>query len=364
MLRIAVVRLSSLGDVLLMTPLLRQLRARFPEAELVAVVRHQYVEAVAYNPRLTAVVPYVTEGPFWQAREERRLLRYGLRHPAEELWIVDLQRNWRSWYLRWGSRARLFRAPKQRWRKLLLVWAKRWGWWELSPVPERYWRAVAAVGVERDEEGLECWLPEEQTATVYPPSLRPLPQYIRRIALIYGARHATKRWPEESFATLGRLLREQGYEVVLVGEPAAEAHARAMAGLIGAAEVVCTPSLLELARRLDSVELAIGNDSGVVHLAAARRIPVIVLFGSTVPALGFGPVGVLHEIVQYPLPCRPCTAIGRRRCPKGHFHCMRLIQPQHVLHALTVLQGWLQAFHRGPQAPWGPTFGSRARWRT
>lgn len=365
MLRIAVVRLSSLGDVLLMTPLLRQLRARFPEAELVVVVRHRYVEVVAHNPRVTAVVPYTTEGPFWRAIAERRLLRSGLRRPAEELWIVDLQRNWRSWYLRWGARARVFRAPKQRWGKLLLIWAKRWGWWELLPVPERYRRAVAAVGVERDGEGLECWLPEEGTAAVYPPSLRPVPREVRRIALLVGARHATKRWPEKAFIALGGLLQRCGYELALVAEPAAEERARTLVAALGSTvELICTPSLVELARRLDAVDVVIGNDSGVIHLAAARRVPVIVLFGSTVPALGFGPVGVPHEVVQYPLPCRPCTTIGRQRCPFGHFHCMRLIQPQHVLHALEVLQERLQRLHERAQAPWGPTFGSAARLRT
>ncbi len=365
MLRIAVIRLSSLGDVLLMTPLLRQLRYRFSEAEVVVVVRRQYQEVVMYNPRVTAVVPYEAEGAFWQAGRERRRLREGLRNPREELWIIDLHRNWRSWYLRWGSRARLFRAPKQRWRKTLLLWAKRWGWWELLPVPERYRRAVAALGVREDGEGLECWLPEERTARVYPPTLRRLPSDFQRIALIPGARHVTKRWMSDSFIALGRLLSQRGCEVVLIGEPSAGAEARLMAKAIGSVrELVVTPSLLELARVLDSVDVAVGNDSGVLHLAAARRTPVVVLFGSTVPELGFRPFGVLHEVVQYPLPCRPCTHIGRERCPLGHFHCMKLLQPHHVLHALEILREHIRAQHGKIQAPWGPTLGSGARWRT
>ncbi|MCS6965387.1 MAG: glycosyltransferase family 9 protein [Candidatus Kapabacteria bacterium] len=340
MLRIAVLRLSSLGDVLLATPLIRQLRHHFPEAELMAVVRRQYGDLLAYNPRLTAVVLYETEGPFWQARTERQALRRGLVAPDQELWIVDLHRNVRTWYLRWGKRAQLFRAPKERWRKLLLVWAKRWGWWSLSSIPERYRKAVAELNVEGDGDGLEFWLPEERTAAVYPPAMRPWPQGFRRIALVPGARHATKRWLSEHFIALGYQLHQWGCELVVIGAPDDAESARSVAAALPEAELVVTPSLLDLARRLDTVDLVVGNDSGILHLAAARRIPVVVLFGSTVPELGFVPVGVPSAIVQYPIPCRPCTHIGRRHCPQGHFRCMRAIEPRHVLHSITLLQEW------------------------
>jgi len=356
--RIALLRLSSLGDVLLMTPLIRQLRRRFPTVELVAMVRREYVELLRYNPHLTAVLAYEAVGGFWRARAERERLRAGLAAPEQELWVVDLHRNWRTWYVRGGKRARLLRAPKERWRKLLLVWAKRWGWWSLPPVPERYRQAVAALGVEEDGEGLECWLPEEREAPVYPPSVRPLPQRFERVALVPGARHATKRWPAEHFVALGRALQQQGHYVVVIAQPGESAAAELARQISPDTELVQTPSLLELARRLEGVDVAVVNDSGIMHLAAARRIPVVVLFGSTVPELGFRPVGVPHVVVQYPLPCRPCTHIGRQRCPLGHFRCMREIQPHHVLHALQVLQQWVS------QAPCGPVFGSGARLRT
>jgi heptosyltransferase-2 len=124
---------------------------------------------------------------------------------------------------------------------------------------------------------------------------------------------------------------------------------------------VVAPSLLELARFVDTVDLVVGNDSGVLHLAAARRRPVVAIFGSTVPELGFEPFRTPHCVVQYPLPCRPCTAIGRERCPLGHLRCLRALEPHHVLHAVDVLRKWLAT---GAYAPWGPTLGSGARLRT
>jgi ADP-heptose:LPS heptosyltransferase len=342
--RIVLIRLSSLGDVLLTTALLRQLRKRFPEAELVAVVRQPYGELLRYNPRLNRLIECTCTGGFWQQWREGRELRRGLAAPHRELLIVDLQRNLRSWALRCGPRAGLLRTPKERLRKLLLVYAKRWGWWRLPSVPERYHRAVAVLQVEDDGEGLELWLPEEQRQPQYPPLGRVHARELRRIALAPGARHATKRWTEEGFIALGRALVRQGGQVVLIGSSQERELCKRIAEGVGeGAELCCPDSVLDAARCLDRCDAVVSNDSGLVHVAAARRVPVVVLYGSTVPELGFAPFRVPAVVVQYPLPCRPCTHIGRERCPLGHFACMRQIQPHHVLHALQVLQERLQA---------------------
>jgi heptosyltransferase-2 len=91
-------------------------------------------------------------------------------------------------------------------------------------------------------------------------------------------------------------------------------------------------SVFETARELDSCNLLITNDTGVMHIAAARRIPVVAIFGSTVTEFGFAPFRVENRVVEIEkLPCRPCTHIGRAECPLGHFKCMNLITPDAVL---------------------------------
>ena len=77
----------------------------------------------------------------------------------------------------------------------------------------------------------------------------------------------------------------------------------------------------------------IGNDSAPLHLAAAAGTPTVAIFGPTAPALGFGPYGVAHVVVQRNLDCRPCSAHGGRKCPKGHFRCMKEIDAAAVLDA-------------------------------
>ena len=72
-----------------------------------------------------------------------------------------------------------------------------------------------------------------------------------------------------------------------------------------------------------------------MHLAAARGVPVVAIFGSTSPVLGFAPAGEGHSLVQADLPCRPCTLHGRERCPLGHFRCMNDLSPETVLEQVT-----------------------------
>jgi len=97
-------------------------------------------------------------------------------------------------------------------------------------------------------------------------------------------------------------------------------------------------SIFKTAWELDNCDLLITNDTGVMHIAAARRIPVVAIFGSTVKEFGFAPFRVENRVVEIEdLPCRPCTHIGRAECPLGHFKCMNLIEPGAVLKSVEEL---------------------------
>jgi heptosyltransferase-2 len=79
---------------------------------------------------------------------------------------------------------------------------------------------------------------------------------------------------------------------------------------------------------------AVSCDSGLMHLAAARGLRVVALFGSTAPELGFAPAGEGHVILCRHEPCQPCTLHGRAICPKKHFRCMVELEPDQVLAGL------------------------------
>ncbi|OGR58078.1 MAG: hypothetical protein A2X36_16265 [Elusimicrobia bacterium GWA2_69_24] len=177
-----------------------------------------------------------------------------------------------------------------------------------------------------------------------------------------GSVWETKRWLPERFARLtARLTREAGARVVFIGgagDPPLVAGILALAGvpaLSGSGErppsedraplrpaldwtgKTTLPELMLLASRLD---LLITNDSGPMHIAAASGVPTIALFGPTTRELGFFPYGDGHRVVEKDLACRPCGLHGSRRCPEGHFLCMRLIGVDEVFrHARELLAG-------------------------
>jgi heptosyltransferase-2 len=156
------------------------------------------------------------------------------------------------------------------------------------------------------------------------------------VALCPGARHPTKRWPEEHWLQLHRALRGRGARLLYLS---LESERRSLPALAAWVEEDpqarwCTEPLARMATLLSRCAAAVTQDSGLMHLAAARGTRVVALFGSTSPVLGFSPAGEGHVVLCRNERCQPCTLHGRERCPKGHFDCMRKLEPVLVLEGL------------------------------
>jgi len=338
---ILVIRLSSLGDVVLATPLVRQLHHTYPNARIDVAVAERFADVWRFNPRVANVWSLETAVTGNPRTDETKIAM--MESVSDEVTggydlIVDLQNNLRSSALARGLGSNVVRVPKHRLEKLALVWLKKTPR-TIVPIVARYRKPLENLPLVLDVEGGEVWLPEERTQGVYLSAQPPLAAS-RRIALAPGAHHATKRWPIAKFAQAAReLTLTHGFEVVLVGGPADVEICNAVANASGVNVVRAdgSRSIEATARTLDSCRTIITNDSGVMHLAAARRLPIVAIFGSTVRELGFAPYAVPFRIVEHDVACRPCSHIGRSSCPKGHFNCMNLITPSQVLHSLTSL---------------------------
>jgi heptosyltransferase-2 len=163
------------------------------------------------------------------------------------------------------------------------------------------------------------------------------------IAVAPGSVWDTKRWPESKFIALIRYLLDEGWHVVLVGGAAD----RDLCSRLGAA--IRDPrladasgwfSLLESAHLIGRCAALVSNDSAPVHLAVAMSIPVVAIFGPTVPSFGFAPPGPGDRVVDTEgLWCRPCSIHGGRRCPTGTFDCMNRISAERVLNEILTLAG-------------------------
>jgi lipopolysaccharide heptosyltransferase II len=332
--RILVLRLSSLGDVVLITPFLRGVKALLPQAEIHVAVRAEYADLLSRHPAV-ARLHLVERGEGIDA------VRARLRTMAFDA-VFDLQGTLRSRLLGRGLAPRVYRAPKRTLDRMLLV-ALKWNrLGAVAPVAERYFLAAAAFGVLPDGHPADVHIDEEWTRRVRAAlAERGLAGDAPLLAFAPGARHATKRWPlhhAREFCSL--VSRRSPFHLLLLGSrdeaPLAaelERHAAGRAvNLCGALSLGETAAALSLCRG------AVTNDSGLMHLATARGTPVVALFGSTVREFGFFPYAARARVLEVDdLRCRPCHRHGRARCPRGHFACMERLAPEAVWQAVASL---------------------------
>jgi heptosyltransferase-2 len=327
--RILVIRLSSMGDILLTTPVLRLLHHHCPEAKLEFLVQAAYQDLLRVHPCIDRLVLLQKGQTLRQTLHTLRQTRYDL--------VLDLHRTLRSRLLYHGLSARHKLAYNKRTlRRALLV---HLGWNTLramTPVPALYAAPLRRLGITAALPTLEMHLaPGSQEAMrahlarVFPAGRgRPL------LALAPGARWPTKRWPVERFAAVAQeLAGPQQAAVVILGDaddtPLAQDICHRLS--VPVLDSTGTLSLMQTAALLQHCRLLLSNDSGLMHLATALKVPVVAMFGPTVQEFGFYPFQAQAQVVSTALACRPCSTKGSARCPRGHHHCMQQVTSAQVL---------------------------------
>jgi len=310
---ILIVRLSSLGDVLLATPLLRSLRKQNPSLQIDFLVRAEYAELLSLNPNISSL------HLFSRNDVENKKLKIKLMEMRYDC-IIDLQNNLRSKILLNNLDSEVFTFNKKRFEKVLLVHMKINLLKEAAQIPVRY--AETVPGFQLDNEGLDLFLP----ANVLPR----ISANQKYVGLCPGARHFSKRWPKENFISLGKKLREEGFPVALFGGKSdLEICAEIAEAIPGSIDLSTDDKILQIARDMQQCKAIVCNDSGLMHTACAVKVPVVAIYGSTVREFGFTPYGCKNIILENnSVSCRPCSHIGKKKCPQKHFRCMVELTPQ------------------------------------
>jgi heptosyltransferase-2 len=328
-----VLRLSSLGDVVLTLPVVHALAARFPKARVDHWVKEEYADVVRFDPAIGHVRVLEPD-----ARRVEDLVSMSAELEDCDL-IVDLHGNLRTRILTFRQKMPVLRLRSHR------VARERWvraRWTRPAPLPhvlKRYAAVVRPIGVEPDGpprlavgEEAEAWAEREW---------RDWNAGRQVVALMPGARHATKRWPEEHWVALDRALADSGFARIVCSLASERAMLPELDRRIASASGArwCTEPLPRMAALLGRCAAGVTNDSGLMHVAAARGLRLVAIFGSTSPVLGFAPAGPGHVVLCRNEPCQPCTVHGRPVCPLGHFRCMRGIEADQVLRAIQGLVG-------------------------
>ena len=312
---------------------IRQVRVAFPNAKIDFVIKEQYQDIIKINPHINKTHIVKPELGIKGLLELRRRLKSG-----SYTHIFDLHNNMRTRLLTFFLKPKTKgRIKKDKFNRFLLVFFKLNRYKEITPISLRYLNTARQASVADDGYGLEIFwrdFHEKRINSLFPK----LNQAGSFIVVAPGATAYTKRWPLENFSLLIRELLQKGERIVLLG---GKENIDQFSGLVHTERVinlVGKTSILETAIIINRAKVMISNDSGLMHMSTAVKTPVLAVFGSTVKELGFYPWRSKNIVVEnLNAQCRPCSHVGKKKCPKKHFKCMMEITPQMVLDRLQEL---------------------------
>jgi ADP-heptose:LPS heptosyltransferase len=318
-----IIRFSSIGDIVLTTPVPRCLKKQVATAEV------HYLTKAAFRPILQAN-PYI---------DKIHCLETDLDAIIETLkaedydYIIDLHHNLRTLKVKRGVKKQGFSFDKLNIEKWLLTNFKIY---RLPPVHivDRYLDTLKAFGIKNDGAGLDYFIPKEDELK---PEDIPTSHQAGYIGLVIGAALATKQLP---FHKLETICRQTRHPLILLGGPEDAATAKKLAAIdpVKIYNACGLFTLNESAGLVRQAKLIITHDTGLMHIAAAFKRPIISIWGNTVPEFGMAPYYGENFLFHYKggllghrpdllmevdnLSCRPCSKIGYKKCPQGHFKCM------------------------------------------
>jgi ADP-heptose:LPS heptosyltransferase len=310
-----IIRFSSIGDIVLTSPVIRCLKKQVPDAEVHFLTKDSFRSAVEHNP-------YV---------DKLHVLAHSRELMIEELkteeydYIIDLHHNARTLQVKKALKKKAFSVNKLNIQKYIYTSLK------INVLPkvhivDRYVKTVESFGVKNDGAGLDYFIGkgDETKKDDIPAS-----HYAGYIACAIGAAHSTKRWPVHKWKDF---CKRMDHPVILLGgkEDIASGNEIAAVDPVKVYNACGKFRLNESADLVKKAKLVISNDTGLMHIAAAFKKPIISLWGNTVPSFGmtpyYGDAPAADVILQTnKLWCRPCSKIGYNKCPLGHFKCMEKI---------------------------------------
>lgn len=309
--KILLIRFSSIGDIVLTTPLARALKKQLG-AEVHFLTKEAFAPILFPNPYIDKVI--VMKDDLSEVLSILREEQYDF--------IADLHHNLRSLRVKSSLKVPSASFPKLNFEKWLLVQTG------INRLPdkhivERYLETVNSLGIINDNDGLDFFIPPQKEADVSALGITDNKFGV----IVIGAAHQTKCLTPQQVATLTEMIP---MPVILLGGKNEMKKGNTMLALSKAKEVYNGSGLFDLyqsASVLKQASFIISHDTGMMHIAAALQKPQVVVWGNTVPAFGmypyYGKAGTKwFSIERQDLRCRPCSKIGYDQCPKGHFRCM------------------------------------------
>jgi lipopolysaccharide heptosyltransferase II len=333
--RVLLSRLRFMGDVILTTPLIRRLKAAFPEAGLSYLTQDTFAPLLFHNPHLDEVIAWPVRGSF----VEQSRVYYQVRRRRFDL-TIDLFGNPRTALMTWVSGAPIRVGGDFRGRGKLYNVRVPAPTNELNAI-DFHWRSLEALGISKGDNRTEIFLIEDEQKWARNFLKETSLDMTRPIVGLHpGATWPNKRWPEKYFAKLARQLVDKNVQVLITQGPGEEKIVMEVMQHIspsqrtGGVNIISLPvlNLRQLASVQKQMQVFVSNDCGVMHLAAAAGTPTIGLFGPSQPHIWF-PYDLTagHLALWREIECRPCH---KNFCPLGHLDCQNKLVPEQVATAV------------------------------
>ncbi len=324
--KVLFIRFSSLGDVLLTTPIIRTFREHFPDAEIHFLTKSHFAPLYKNNPYVDRIIEFDTSNE----TVLQLIIRLQKEHYTH---IIDLHDKLRSGLIKRFVKGKSFTYQKKHaYRKKLLKDHS------LEPIPstvDLYASVLSNFDIELKKRKLDLFLPHN--ADVIATKFLPPNDKRFTVTISPGASWFTKQYPAEYYKKLIKMVLDKiDARVLLVG---AEQEMKLTAELASVSpsrtlDLGGKTSVMETAILIERSDVFVSGDCGPMHMAAALGIPQIAIFGSTQPMLGFKPINDNAAILTAEEQCSPCSLHGRKQCPLGHFNCMKNISPEVVFSAI------------------------------
>lgn len=325
--KVLIIRFSSIGDVVLTTPIIRCVKQQLPDVELHYLTKASFKSIVEHNPNIDKC--YYLDDNFDSLMSALKKEKYN--------YVIDLHKNLRSLRVKQNLKTKTYTFSKLNFKKWVLVNLKI----NLLPdksIVERYFQAVEPLQVRNDGKGLDYVIPSDADVTN---NDIPMSHWAGYVACVIGGSYNTKKYPVEKWKEFCKLCQ---YPIILLGgkDDKLDGDEIAKADNIKVYNACGKFSLNESACLVKYSKVVISNDTGLMHIAAAFKKPLISLWGNTVPDFGMFPFygfnnlkkNVINDFIIVEndnINCRPCSKIGYKSCPKGHFKCMQDIDNQYIL---------------------------------
>lgn len=326
--KILLIQTAFIGDVVLITPVIREIKKIFPDSLLDVMVIPQASNLLVNNPHINSIIEFDKRKSklkaFINALTLFRKNKYDISispHSSMTTALLMLLAKipMRVGFERWSSQYLLTHKPKHLKGKLKI---------------EKNLNLLTAFANKIFPIQTELFPTEEMFEKVDSIITKLDPTSKKIIAVAPGSNWFTKRWPQSNYKDLVLKLSECGYGIVFIGSSDEREICEEIKPKTNSINLAGKLSLLESAALISKCDLIVCNDSGAMHLANAVQTDVFVFFGPTVQKIGYSPIGKNDIVFEVDLDCRPCSSHGTKKCPLEHFNCMFSITSDYVLHKI------------------------------